>query len=145
MAVVVWLVLGVGLIAAEMLTLDLVLVMIGVAALLAAAAAALGADLTVQLLVLAAGSAVGLVGVRPTVKAHLNKSPDLAQGSDRLVGRRATVTAQVGKDAGQVTLDGELWRARPFDHESELAVGTSVSVMSVSGVTLYVYPQELFS
>lgn len=140
---IVWLVLGVGLVAAEMLTLDLVLVMIGVAALLAGGAALLGAGLTVQLLVLAAGSGVGLFLVRPTVKRHLTQGPELAQGSDTLLGRRATVTAKVGPDGGQVRLDGELWRARPFDDASELTVGTPVSVLSVSGVTLYVYPQEL--
>ncbi len=140
---VVWLVLGVALIAAEMLTLDLVLVMVGTAALLAAGSAALGAGLTVQLLVLAAGSAVGLLGVRPPVKRHLNQGPDLPQGSDRLVGHPATVVEEITEGTGQVRLDGELWRARPYAGLPDIPAGTAVSVASVSGVTLYVYPQEL--
>lgn len=143
MLAIVWLVLGVALIAAETLTLDLVLIMFGVAALLAGGAALLGAGLTVQLLVLAAGSAVGLLGVRPTVKRHLSQGPDLPQGSDRLVGHPATVVQEVTEGAGQVRLDGELWRARPYAGLPDIPAGTAVHVASVSGVTLYVYPQEL--
>ncbi len=143
MAAIVWLVLGIALVGAEMLTLDLVLVMIGVAALLAGGAALLGAGLTVQLLVLAAGTGVGLFVVRPTVKRHLTQGPDLAQGSDRLLGRPATVVEQVTETAGQVRLDGELWRARPYAGLPDIPSGTAVSVAEVSGITVYVYPQEL--
>ncbi len=139
---IVWLVLGIALVGAELLTLDLVLVMIGVAALAAGGAALLGAGLTVQLLVLAGVSTVGLLGVRPTVKRHLTTGPDLAQGSDRLVGRPATVVETVSETAGQVRLDGELWRARPYAGLADIPAGTAVSVAAITGVTLFVYPHQ---
>ena len=55
---------------------------------------------------------------------------------DRLVGREALVTKAISANAaGQVEIDGEVWRAQAM---SDIAEGTRVSVSSVEGVTLNV-------
>ncbi|CAB4930934.1 unannotated protein [freshwater metagenome] len=143
MSAVVWLVVGLALVAAEALTLDLVLVMLGLAALAAAGVAVLGGGLALQLLAVAGASGVLLLGVRPVVKRHLTAGPALPQGSDRLRGRTAVVVSTVGEAGGQVRMDGELWRAVPYAGGRDLAVGEPCVVAGVEGVTLHVYPEEL--
>lgn len=55
---------------------------------------------------------------------------------DRLIERRGIVIKEITpQEAGQVKLDGEVWRARS---DKFLSVGTEVVVISVSGVTLEV-------
>jgi len=138
----VWLVLGLALCAAELLSLDLVLLMLGGAALSTAAAALLTDSLPVQLAVLVASAGVLLLGVRPVARRHLEVTA-LPAGTARLVGRRAVVVLAVTDDSGQVRLDGELWRARPWSGGPGLPVGATVFVAAVEGVTLHVYPEEL--
>jgi len=138
---VVWLVLGLALVGAELLTLDLVLVMLGVAALAAAGVAVAGGDLWLQLVTVAASSAGLLLGVRPVARRHLEVR-GLAQGADLLEGRHAVVVVEVGEDRGQVRIDGELWRARPYAGGRDLAVGEGVVIAHVDGATLHVYPEE---
>jgi len=137
----VWLVLGLALCAAEVLTLDLVLLMLGTALLVTAGAALLTGSLVAQLAVLGASSAALLVLVRPVARRHL-AVPALPSGKDRLTGRTATVVQQVHDEGGQVRLDGELWRARPYAGGHALAPGTPAVVGSVDGATLFVYPEE---
>ncbi len=143
MSAVVWLVVGLALLGAELLTLDLVLVMLGAGALAAGGVALAGGGPALQLLALAGTSGVLLLGVRPVAKRHLTRQPALPQGGERLHGRRAVVTAAVTADGGQVRLSGELWRARPYAGGRDLAVGEPVVVAEVSGATLHVYPEEL--
>lgn len=141
MGAVVWLVVGLALVGAELLTLDLVLVMLGVAALAAAGVAVAGGDLWLQLVTVAAASAGLLLGVRPIAKRHLEVR-GLAQGADLMEGRQAVVVAEVGEDRGQVRIDGELWRARPYAGGRDIAVGEGVVIAHVDGATLHVYPEE---
>lgn len=139
MSAVVWLVLGLALIGAEVLTVDLVLVMLGVAAFGAAGVAALDGPVWAQLLVFAGGSAALLLGVRPVAKRHLEVR-GLAQGADLLSGRVALVIVDITDISGQVRMDGELWAARPYAGGPPVPAGTQVVVAHVEGVTLHVYP-----
>lgn len=55
---------------------------------------------------------------------------------DTLIGKKATVVKSISAGShGQVSLDGEVWRA---SSDVEHKVGSSVTVESVSGVTLKV-------
>lgn len=141
MPAVLWLVLAVALCAGELLTLDLVLLMLGGAA-LAGAAAALAVDAVVVQALVAGLTGVLLLGlVRPVVRRHL-EVPGRASGRARLTGRTALVVQDVTAESGQVRLDGELWRARPWSGGADVPAGHTVVVASVEGATLHVYPSE---
>ncbi|MQA16718.1 MAG: NfeD family protein [Pseudonocardiaceae bacterium] len=138
MAAVVWLIVGVLLIAAEVLSGDFVLLMLGAAALAAAGSAALSAPIWVDVLVFAATS-LGLITLaRPVLKRRL-QSGDLALTNiDRLLGGSAVVVATVDAHRGQVKLNGEIWSARSFDDTQVLEPGRAVTVMDISGATAIV-------
>lgn len=142
MSAAVWLVIGLLLCAAELLTLDLVLLMLGTAALVTAGAALVTASLPLQLVVLAGSAGALLVLVRPVARRHLAVAA-LPSGRDRLRGRAVTVVQEVADDSGQVRLDGELWRARPYAGGPPVAVGRTAVVGAVEGATLFVYPEEI--
>ncbi len=60
-------------------------------------------------------------------------------GAEALVGRRATVRRATGR-AGQVLLDGVLWRARSSG--GPLRAHQTVEVLGVEGLELVVAPEE---
>jgi membrane protein implicated in regulation of membrane protease activity len=135
----IWLLAGVALTVAEMLSLDLILVMLAGGALAAAASAAVGAPLLLQGLVFALVSALGLVLVRPIARRHLQSGPGLVSGIAALEGKQALVLEQVGPHAGLVKIDGEHWTARPFEDGQVIDPGTSVEVMKIQGATALVW------
>lgn len=139
-----WLVAGVVLLIAEVLTLTVFAGMVGVGALAAAVAAALGAPVVVQAGAFVLTSTGLLVFAREPVQKALSKGPT---GSDidprALTGSTAVVVQRVSDDSGQVRLSGELWRARPYAGGPPLEVGQAVSVAAVEGATLLVYSPDL--
>ena len=139
---IVWLLLAVALCAGELFTLDLVLLMLAGAALAGSATALVADPFWVQAVVAGVTAVALLALVRPVARRHLTV-PGLPSGRERLLGRTAVVVQAVGPDAGQVRLDGELWRARPFAGGADVPAGRTVVVASVEGATLHVYPQEL--
>ena len=135
-----WLVLGVGLVVTEVLSLTLVLGMFGVGALAASALAFAGAPLAAQVAAFSVASVAMLLLVRPPLRRALDKGgPGDRQDSRALSGSTARVVAQVSEHAGQVRLNGELWRARPYAGGPPLEVGAAVCVAAVEGATLLVY------
>ena len=139
----IWLLLAVALGAAELFTLSAALGLLGGAAAITAAAAALGAPVPAQLLVFLAGAGVGIWLVRPVVLRHLHAPPAQRFGVDALVGRTAHVVREVSEQGGTVRIDGEEWTARPCDpYAPVIPAGTTVSVMSIRGATALVYPQD---
>ena len=141
----VWLLLAAVLGVAELFTLSAALGLLGGAAAVTAAAAALGAPLPVQLLVFGAGAATGIWLVRPVVLRHLHAPPVQQFGVDALVGRTAQVVREISSQGGTVRIDGEEWSARPCDpHDPAYVIpaGATVSVMAIRGATALVYPQE---
>jgi membrane protein implicated in regulation of membrane protease activity len=126
---------------AELVSLDLVLVMLAVGALAGAVTGALGAALIVQLLVAAAASVAMLALVRPSLIARLHQGPDLRLGTTKLVGQRAIVTERMtGHVVGRIRLAGETWSAAPYDEHVTIEPGTTVEVFEIRGATAYVHP-----
>ncbi|MFC7484124.1 NfeD family protein [Luedemannella flava] len=108
---VIWLVAGILLAAAEIITTDFVLIMLAAGALGASAAAALDAPPIVQVIVFAVVSALGLFTVRPAIKRHIHRNADNTKmGVEALEGTEATVIERVTGSGGQVKLGGELGR-----------------------------------
>jgi len=141
---VLWLVLGVVLVVSEIISLTLVLGMLGVGALVAAALAFAGLGPVFQLLGFAGASTALMLFVRPPVKAALDKGGSSERTDARMLqGSTAVVVQRVTDDSGQVRLNGELWRARPYAGTGPVDVGKAVSVAAVEGATLLIYSSDL--
>jgi membrane protein implicated in regulation of membrane protease activity len=126
----------------EFFTLTLVFGLLAGAALVAAAAAGLGASVPIQLLAFAVTGGVGLVAVRPIAKRHLALPPVSREGSDALIGKSALVTREVSATGGLVHLSGEDWSARAFDEDLVIPPGVRVDVFEIDGATALVHPRE---
>jgi membrane protein implicated in regulation of membrane protease activity len=136
----IWLLAGVVLIGAEVLSGDFVLLMLGVGALAAGGVAALSGLVVLQLIgfVLVAGGLVTLA--RPPLRHRLQGSTKILTNTEALLGSRATVVATVDKSDGRVRIGGEIWSARSMD-DKVLEPGTDVTVVEISGATAVVLEQ----
>lgn len=139
MAAVLWLIAGVLLIAAEVLSGDFVLLMLGVAALAAAGSAAVGAPLWVDVLVFAGASVALVTLARPMLRRRLHTGELLRTNAEALIGNTAVVVTTVDATGGKVKLRGEIWSARAFDETQVLEPGRAVTVMDISGATAVVW------
>jgi membrane protein implicated in regulation of membrane protease activity len=126
---------------AEMLSLDLVLIMLAVGAVAGMVLALVGAPLALQLLV-AAGVSVAMLGlVRPALAKRFHGGPELNLGHGKLVGQRGVVTEEItGLQNGRIKLAGEVWTAAPYDDHVTIAPGETVEVLQIKGATAYVHP-----
>ena len=126
---------------AELVSLDLVLIMLAVGAIAGMVTAAIGAAVVVQVLV-AGGAAVAMLAlVRPSLVARLHQGPELRLGTSKLVGQRAVVTEQItGLSVGRIRLAGETWSAAPYDEHVTIEPGATVEVFEIRGATAYVHP-----
>jgi membrane protein implicated in regulation of membrane protease activity len=137
MAALLWLIGGIALIAAEVLSGDFFLLMVGVGALCGAVTDFATGNTIVATVVFALVS-IGLVTfARPWLKRRMHG--DLIHtNADALIGRKAVAVSVVDQNGGQVKLDGETWSARAFDDKKEIAPGASVTVVEISGATAVV-------
>jgi membrane protein implicated in regulation of membrane protease activity len=139
-----WLVLGVLLIVSEIISLTLVLGMLGVGALVAAGLALTGLGVAGQVIGFVGASTALLLVVRPPVKAALDRGGTSERTDVRMLqGASAVVVQRVTDDSGQVRLNGELWRARPYAGTGPVDIGKPVSVAAVEGATLMIYSSDL--
>jgi membrane protein implicated in regulation of membrane protease activity len=136
-----WLAIAMVLGVAELVSLDLVLVMLAAGALAGAVTAAIGAPVILQVLV-AAGVSVGMLAlVRPNLVKRLHSGPELRLGHGKLVGLHALVTEDVTSvNPGRVKLAGEIWSAVPYDDRLTIPAGETVEVMAMKGATVFVHP-----
>jgi membrane protein implicated in regulation of membrane protease activity len=137
MAAVVWLVAGLLLIAAEVISGDFVLIMLGVGALVAGGFAALGVSVWLQVAALAGTSMALIALARPIIKRRLHTA-QVATNTEALIGDKAVVVTRVDANGGKIKLRGELWSARPFNETDVLEPGQAVMVMKISGATAVV-------
>ncbi|MEU4766163.1 NfeD family protein [Actinosynnema sp. NPDC023794] len=137
MAALIWLILGVVLVAAEILSGDFVLVMLGLAAFGAAGASALGADVVISGIVFGLVSLGLVVGARPAIKRRMALGSGHKSGVEALVGATAVVVSTVDGHGGRVRIGGEVWSARSLDREV-IEPGAEVTVVEISGATAVV-------
>jgi membrane protein implicated in regulation of membrane protease activity len=123
----------------ELVSLDLVLLMLATGALVGMALDLAGLPLGVQVLGAAATSVAMLALVRPTVVRRLHSGPELRHGPAALVGTEGFVVAEVTEQGGQVKLGGEIWTARPYDETAVIPQGAKVQVLQIRGATAYVH------
>jgi membrane protein implicated in regulation of membrane protease activity len=144
-AIVVWIVAALALFGIEATTVSFVALYFGVGALVSAMAAALGANLAVQLLVFSVVSVAALLSTRKMVTRSLQRVPVVKSNVDSLVGRRGVVTVPITAAAGrgQVRVGTEFWTARPYmEDTADIEQGTPVEILAVEGVTALVIPLD---
>ena len=134
-----WLIAGIVLFILEIITPGFVLANFGVAAMAAAVAAWLGADMTVQVIVFVVTCLISFVTVRPLLSRTLKSGKETLTGYQAVVGRVALVTDEIPEppSAGRVQVDGDSWRAMS-DAGQPIAVGATVKVVRVESTTVYV-------
>lgn len=98
----------------------------------------LGANVTVQVIVFIAVSALSLVVTRPLVKKKL-ETKVVKTNADRCIGKEGVVTEDIDNLApsGQVKADGKIWTARSMTGE-KIPAGAVVTVEKIDGVKLIV-------
>jgi len=133
-----WLIASGALIIAELFSGTFVLLMFGVGALAASIASLVGAPGWLAALTFAAVTALALWLVRPFINKRLHKGEDRAMGVATIEGAHASVIERVDRDHGMVKIEGELWRARPYDSEMVYEPGERVRVLRVDGATAMV-------
>src|SRR6476661_4826619 len=131
-----WAILAVLLAGAEMVSLDLFLIMLAAGAAVGGVAALAGAPFVLQA-VLALSTAVGLLAlVRPPMIKRLHSGPDLKTGAEALIGQRATVLREITPhQTGRVKIGGEEWTAAPYLEDDTIHEGAIVDVVRIKGAT----------
>ena len=125
----------------EVMTLDLIFLMVAGGAFAAAVAAALGVPFALQVLLFAVATALLLVAARPPLLRYARDNvPSVATNAAALVGRDAVVLVEVTPSAGRVRLGGEVWSARAVHKGLVLEVGSTVHVVRIDGATAVVSP-----
>ena len=136
---VVWMAAAGVLAVGEILTMGFFLGPVAIAAVMAGAAALLGAGLAVQLIVFIIATAGSLAFLRPIATGHLQTPARLRTGTAALVGQHATVLERVDAEGGSVKLAGEVWTARAFDEDQVFEPGQRVDVLKIEGATALVH------
>ena len=139
---ILWLILGVGLIIAEVFTLGFVLLWFGIGAIAAALVGMMGGGFLLQFLAFAIVS-VALTAMSRTIFATYFSHDDknaMKSGVDSLPGKVGTVTtaSRGALQEGAVKVFGSTWTAYPMDGDSDLVEGEKVEVVEVRGSSIYV-------
>jgi membrane protein implicated in regulation of membrane protease activity len=138
----IWLVAGIVVMAAEVISGDLVLLMLGAGALVAAGSAALTGNPIIDVIVFAVATTGLLWVARPALKRRFLHTPDVKTGIEALIGKHGVVLSTVnGGDGGRIKLGGEVWSARSFTEDLEMEPGTKVTVIEITGATAVVCPE----
>jgi len=137
----VWLIAALMLMAAEVLSGDFVLIMLGLGALAGAASAAVTGNSVIDVLVFAVASA-GLIWIaRPALKRRFLHGPAVKTGIEALIGAHAIVLSTVDGHNGRIKIGGDVWSARSFVEGQQIEPGTKVTVVEISGATAVVSPE----
>lgn len=140
---ILWAVLGVILVIAEVFTAGFVLLWFGVGALAAAVVGFLGAGFAAQFVVFITVSAA-LTALSRTIFVNYFSGRDedggLKSGAEALPGKLGTVvgSSQGALNEGAVKVFGSVWTAYPAEGEPPLEAGDRVVVESLRGASIYV-------
>ncbi|HLM25585.1 MAG TPA: NfeD family protein [Thermoleophilaceae bacterium] len=136
---VVWMAAAGVLAVGEILTTGFFLAPVAIAAVMAAAAALLGAGVALQMVVFIVATTASIGFLRPVARGHMHTPARLRTGTAALVGQPATVLERVDGQGGSVKLAGEVWTARAFDEDQVFEPGQRVDVLKIDGATALVH------
>jgi membrane protein implicated in regulation of membrane protease activity len=139
---ILWLILGVALVIAEIFTLGFVLFWFGIGALAAAVVGFIGLGLGWQFAAFAIVSIMLTVMSRTIFSRYLphNEGQPMRSGMDSLPGKIGTVSSpsKGALNEAAVKVFGSTWTAFPVEGEAELAEGEKVEVVEIRGSSIYV-------
>ncbi len=135
----IWLVIAVVLFIMESLTVQLVSIWLGIAALLTIIPAAMGATLVIQLSVFTISSVVLLILTKPFTKKLINQKKIYHTNADQFIGKTAVVIEEINNlnSAGRVVVDGLYWTARS-ENGDVISEGENVQINKIEGVKVIV-------
>jgi membrane protein implicated in regulation of membrane protease activity len=126
---------------AEMFSLDLILGMLALGAVVGLLSSLLGAGLALSAILAAVGAVASLGLIRPELLKRLHTGPELTLGHNKLLGRQGVVTEAISaQEPGRIKVEGEIWSARPYDETLRIAPGEAVEIFEIRGATAYVHP-----
>ncbi len=138
-----WLSLAFLLAVAEIISLDLVLLMLAVGAVAGALVSVAAPDLWwLQILSASGVSAAMLLALRPTLLAKVRTMPGYKSSMAKMVGSSGTAVSQIDRSGGEVKVDGQSWSARPYSSDIVIEKGTEVEVYEIDGAVAVVYPKH---
>jgi membrane protein implicated in regulation of membrane protease activity len=141
-AAVLWLVAGLVLLGAEVVTGTFVLLMLGAGAIVAAGSALLGLGVAGSAAVFAVASVVLLAGRSPLRKRLERNVPHTPSRAEAVIGLSATVVARVDGHGGRIRIGDDQWSARSFDGVQVIEAGGRVTVVQISGATALVLAEN---
>ncbi|GAB3572275.1 NfeD family protein [Amycolatopsis endophytica] len=137
----VWLIVAIVLMAAEVLSGDFFLLMLGLGALFGAGAALITGNIIVDAVVFAVASGALIFLARPALKRRFLAGAGHRTNTEALIGARAVVVSVVDDHAGRVKLAGDVWSARSVADGQRIEPGTTVTVVEIAGATAVVAPE----
>ena len=139
----IWLSLAFLLGIAEIMSLDLVLIMLAVGALAGAVVAVAAPSLWwLQILVASGISIMMLLLLRPTLLAKVRSMPGYRSSAAKMVGSSGVATSQIDRSGGEIKVDGQSWSARPYSSDLVIEQGTEIEVYEIDGAIAVVYPKH---
>ena len=139
----IWLSIAFLLAVAEIMSLDLVLIMLAVGALAGAGMSVLAPGVWwLQILVAAGVSVSMLLLLRPTVLAKVRSMPGYKSSAAKMVGSTGVAVSQVDRSGGEIKVDGQSWTARPYSIDLVIEQGTEIEVYEIDGAIAVVYPKH---
>lgn len=142
-APILWLILLVVFVVAEIATVGLVTIWFAGGAIAAFFVSMAGAGTMAQIIVFLIVSLVLLMLVRPLARKHFNNS-HVATNAQMLIGQRAVVLEEIDnlKARGCVMVNGQEWTARSAQDGETFAKDDVVEIAAISGVKLMVKQPE---
>jgi membrane protein implicated in regulation of membrane protease activity len=139
----IWLSIALLLAVAEILSLDLVLIMLAVGALAGAGVALVAPGLWwLQVIVALAVSFGMLLLLRPTLMAKVRNMPGYRSSASKMVGSTGFAMSEITRNGGEIKIDGQSWSARPYSADVVIEEGTEIEVYEIDGVIAVVYPRH---
>lgn len=133
----VWIVFIIVTIIIEIETLDLISIWFTLGAVGALIAAALDADLLIQVGIFISISILLLLATRPLAKG-MSKKQRIATNADRVVGMIGIITKEVTPyQLGEIKVDYSLWRATNLNNQT-FEVGEKALIKAISGTKLVI-------
>ena len=131
---IIWLIVLVVCLVAEIATLGLTSIWFAGGALLALLIAMIGGPLWLQVLVFLVASIVLLIVTRPIAAKYFNKNREKTNVNSKL-GKQAIVTVTIDnlKGEGQIVTEGMEWTARSLD-STVIEEGSVVTIEKIEGV-----------
>ena len=137
--IILWVVLVIICILVELATVGLTAIWFAAGALVSLAAAALGANPIVQIILFLAVSIVLLAATRPCAKKYIN-SRTQSTNADSLIGQTIQIKERVSNmdQTGMAVVHGQEWTVRTRNDNEIIEPGEKAKILAISGVKLIV-------